>query len=255
MWGQLMVALYRSDRQADAIAAYARARHVLADELGIDPGPALRELERAVLAQDLPVTAPARHTAGAPVVVRIPRPSGRLVGREDDLEKLAALLAEPDERLITLTGPGGGGKTRLALALAQLCADRFRGGVHFVDLSSVTDAALVRSEIATELGCGDDSIAALAERLQDRDALIVLDTVEHLLTASIDIAALLSATSQLRLVVTSRIPLRLAGETEYFVPGLAVPRRIGLGRAAVRRTRQGDPCRLHARGRQRVGRG
>ncbi len=223
MWGQLMVALYRSDRQADAIATYARARRVLADELGIDPGPALRELERAVLAQDLPVTAPAGRTAGAPVVVRVPRPSGRLVGREDDLERLAALLADADERLITLTGPGGSGKTRLALALAQLSSDRFRGGVYFADLSAITDAALVRSEIATGLGSADDSIAGLAECLHDRDALIVLDTLEHLLAASTDIAALLSATSQLRLVVTSRIPLRLAGETEYFVSGLAVP--------------------------------
>ena len=179
--GQLMVALYRSDRQADAIATYARARAILAEELGIDPGPALRGLERAVLAQDLDVVAPEVRATSAPVVVRVPRPTGRLIGRDAELDALAERLADPDERLLTLTGPGGSGKTRLALALAYRCADRFPGGVYFVDLSPITDAGLMRSEIASEIGSADDSIEALAECLRDRDALIVLDNVEQLL--------------------------------------------------------------------------
>ncbi len=222
MWGQLMVALYRSDRQAEAIATYARARGILAEELGIDPGPALRELERAVLAQELEVAAPAPRS-GPPVVVRVPRPAGRLVGRDAELGDLDELLSDTDERLITLTGPGGSGKTRLALALADRCGARFRGGIYFVDLAATTAAALVRTEIAAAVGCPDDSIAALADCMRDRDALIVLDNLEHLLAASSDIAALLSATSRLRLVTTSRIPLRIAGETEYLVRGLVVP--------------------------------
>ena len=130
---QLMLALYRAGRQAEALEAYRSARTQLVEQLGIEPGPRLREVHQAVLAQDLALDAPpAFATASA-----LPVPSTSLFGREADLERLAALVA--DARLVTLIGPGGVGKTRLAIEAARRLAAGFADGTGFVALAPLAD--------------------------------------------------------------------------------------------------------------------
>jgi DNA-binding SARP family transcriptional activator len=134
LWGHLMLALYRAGRQADALAAYHRARASLADHLGIEPGEALRALEAAILQQSVPAAATGDR-------VPLPVPVSSFVGRETELANLESRLGL--ERLITLTGIGGVGKTRLALELARRVATDFADGAVFIDLSALADPGLV----------------------------------------------------------------------------------------------------------------
>jgi DNA-binding SARP family transcriptional activator len=146
--GQLMLALYRSDRQAEALDVFARARRAMRDELGLEPGPALQELQRAILEHDATLgVAPAEARAGR----QLPAAATPLVGREAELAELAALL-RGGSRLVTLTGAGGIGKTRLALHVGQELADAFADGVQFVDLAHLADPELVPGAIADVVG-------------------------------------------------------------------------------------------------------
>jgi predicted ATPase len=143
----------------------------------------------------------------------LPVASSALVGREQELDAIRALLSD-SVRLVTLTGPGGTGKTRLALQTAGELVEEFVGGVFFIPLSGVQDAALVPSTITTTVGVHD-----LGE-LRDRQALIVLDNFEHLLDAAPSVADLLRGASHAKVLTTSRAPLRLEGEREYPVDPL-----------------------------------
>ena len=161
-WGQLMTALYRSDRQADALATYARARERLADELGIDPGQALQQLELAILRQDPSIAPPPPTSAAAPVAVvaprspsRVPRPMTPTFGRDALVADVQALLRREDVRALTLTGPGGSGKSRVA-ALAALAADDDFDGVVHLALTEQTGVAQVLAEVALALTGSDD---------------------------------------------------------------------------------------------------
>jgi predicted ATPase/DNA-binding SARP family transcriptional activator len=222
--GQLMLALYRNGRQADALTAYRETRRVLDEELGLEPGPDLKELQRAILRQDA-----ALRVERAELRARrhLPAPSTPIVGREHELDEVGSLLRGGDARLLTLTGPGGTGKTRLALQVAHDLADAFDDGVYFVDLASLREDALVPAAIAAALGLHDHDreppVETLTSYLHARRLLLVLDNFEVVDAAAPLLGELLAAAPRLAVLVTSRAPLRLAAEHEYRVSPLPAP--------------------------------
>jgi predicted ATPase/DNA-binding SARP family transcriptional activator len=219
---QLMLALYRSGRQADALEAFRHARRTLVEDLGLEPSRELQQLESAVLTQDpvldLLLSEPPRPRPSAPP---LPVPVDPLIGRESALADAAALLADPDVRMITLTGPGGIGKTRLALELARREAGRFADGPRFVPLGAIDAPERVLPEIARVLEIPEDGGTTLAGFLAERELLLVADNLEHVVDVAPQLGELLASSPRLKLVTTSRAPLRLAGEHELPVPPLA----------------------------------
>jgi predicted ATPase/DNA-binding SARP family transcriptional activator len=224
---QLVLALYRAGRQKDALDAYRAAQRTLVDELGIDPGPELQSLEQRILNQDETLlSAPQAAT-----VVSLPSPSTPLLGRHLEVVAVDALLGREDVRLVTLTGPGGSGKTRLALAAAAELARVPSQEVVFVDLSAIRDAALLPSEIARRLEVeeADGSIEdEVVHNLRPRRLLLVLDNLEQLLPDVTYLSRLLADAPGVRILATSRAPLRLGGEHEYPVPSLQLADAVEL---------------------------
>lgn len=160
---------------------------------------------------------------------RFPRPISRLIGREAQLETLHVLLR--DQRLITLIGPGGSGKTRLALAVSEQSVDVFPGGVWFVEFAPLSTASLLPSTVAETVGLSEtrteDWTNALAAHLGPRRALLIFDNCEHVAAGAASLAdALLSASPELRILATSRERLGLAGEQLFPVPPLALPEPV-----------------------------
>jgi predicted ATPase/DNA-binding SARP family transcriptional activator len=217
LWGQLMLALYRSGRQADALEAFQEARRVLGDELGLEPGPELRRLQEAILAQDPAI-------AAVPVDRRrrgnLPAPSTSFIGRDDELREVAALLHE--HRLVTLTGPPGVGKSRLALETARSLDDEFRDGIWLVDLARAGEAADAVRLLAHAVDVrGSDPLARVASRLRDAGALVILDACEHVRDEAEQIAsALLRDCPEVRILATSREALRVQNAGRYPVAPL-----------------------------------
>jgi predicted ATPase/DNA-binding SARP family transcriptional activator len=222
--GLRILALYRCERQADALQAYQDARRTLVDELGIEPGEHLRELERAILAQDPGLAAPELETAEPS---RLPAPPNRTLGREQDQEAVAQLLRQTDVRLLTLTGPGGVGKTRLALEAARRLEPELRDGGWFVSLAATANAEHLPSAIALALDVtpleGESPKRAVERFLAPKHALLVLDNFEHLLPGAPLIGDLLAAAPALAVLATSREALRLQTEYRYAVAPLQVP--------------------------------
>jgi predicted ATPase/DNA-binding SARP family transcriptional activator len=221
---QLMLALYRTGRQAEALEAYADARSILVERLGIEPSSELRALERAILNQD-EALAPGATVADA--LRALPSPPGALLGRDRELRALVELLHRPDVRLVTVTGSGGIGKSRLALAAAWEALTAFANGAALVELASTPDPAGLMPAIARALGAqelpGGTTAAAVLEHLRVRQLLLVLDNVEHLLDAIPQVSDLLAAAPRTTVVATSRVALHLAGEHLFRLGALAVP--------------------------------
>jgi predicted ATPase/DNA-binding SARP family transcriptional activator len=228
---QLMLALYRSGQHAQALEVYRRFSAQLRDQLGLEPGTALRDLERSILVHDpalgpqpfaISLTASRLSDEGA--AGGLPVASTPFIGRAQELAELAALLRGSQPRLVTLTGPGGSGKTRLALALAASLAGRYRDGARFVSLAELTERDLIADETCQALAVTrPPSVPArqrLASFVADRELLLILDNLEQLLPVTDQITQLLAAGPGLTLLVTSREPLALVGEQQYEVPVL-----------------------------------
>jgi predicted ATPase/class 3 adenylate cyclase len=162
----------------------------------------------------------------------LPVPATPLVGRVGDLERLSSAISAPGVRLLTLTGPGGAGKTRLALAAAASLGDTFPHGVFFVALAAVRDAEDMWKTIAESLDAGGGEPRAVTEHLGDRQALLVLDNLEQLDGAAEVVSTLLSAAPRVVVLATSRRPLHVQGEHELPVPPLEMPRDTGMREVA-----------------------
>jgi predicted ATPase/DNA-binding CsgD family transcriptional regulator len=170
------------------------------------------------------VSAPAVPDLNLTTPTQLPHPRTPFVGREWEATAVSGLLMRPDVPLVTLTGPSGVGKSRLAIHVAEILQDRYEGNLWFVPLASVSDPDRVLPTIARALDIWDSTGVSLEEgictRLGDREGLIVIDNFEHLVVAAPTLSNLLLACSNLKLLVTSRVPLRLTGEHEYSVPPL-----------------------------------
>src|SRR6266536_4800918 len=155
----------------------------------------------------------------------LPRPASSFVGREREVAEVASLLRE-GVRLLTLTGPGGSGKTRLSIEAAAELVSEFRNGVFWVGLAALRDPALVTETVAQTVGAKD----GLAEHIGEREMLLLLDNFEQVVDAAPGLSPLLQACPSLRVLVTSRELLRIQGEVEYAVPPLAEPEAAELFR-------------------------
>jgi class 3 adenylate cyclase len=214
-------------------AAEALVREQLPDDLGLRSLGVhrLKDLTQPehifqLTAADLPDTFPALRTLAAQRA-NLPAQPTPLVARELELQVLCGWLAEPEVRLLTLTGPGGIGKTRLALQVAADTADSFTDGVVFVDLSPINEAQLVVPSIARALGLrevGEQPLSArLRDKLYDKHLLLLLDNFEQVVDAAPQLAELLGRCPSVKALVTSRQALRLRGEREFPVPPLPIP--------------------------------
>jgi predicted ATPase len=228
LWGQLMLALYRGGRQADALETFQTARRVLAEQLGLEPGPGLRHLQEAILAQNpaiaaVPVAGPSRG--------HLPSSTTSFIDRERELPELMALLRE--HRLVTLTGPPGVGKSRLALEVVRLLERDLRDGAWLFELARAGGAAGILRVVADAVDArGPDPLAGVVARLRDAEAILVLDACEHGLADAARLASVvLPECPGVRVLATSREVLHLAGEVPVTLKPLQAPEAPAAGGA------------------------
>jgi predicted ATPase/DNA-binding SARP family transcriptional activator len=241
VWALLMLALYRDGRQAEALATYQRVRTWLADELGLDPGLQLQQLERQVLVHDVSLGVPSSALRGLGregPAGNLPSMSVELVGRDLDVAAVSDLLARG--RLVAVVGPGGVGKTALAIATGRRlsASDGVEsGGVWLARLETAATADDVVDTLVAALNVGGE--AALFERLRSSPALVILDNCEHVIDAAAALAVrLLDAAPDLRILCTSQVPLDVDGEVVLQLAPLPLPDAVALftRRADAQRT-------------------
>ncbi|MBM7789854.1 BTAD domain-containing putative transcriptional regulator [Tenggerimyces flavus] len=221
LWTQLMLALYRSGRQADALNAYRRARTVLVEQLGLEPSPQLRALERSILEQDPSLGAPVPGAPRSP----LPQTVTSLIGRQDDVDEVLELVS--DSPLVTLTGVGGIGKTRMALAVGEAWLRATGRPVWLVELAPLDNGAAVAATVAASVSpatTSDDPIEVIVSALDRQPGLLILDNCEHVIDQACALAdALLRRSRGVRVLATSRERLAINGERVWPVPALAAP--------------------------------
>ena len=232
----LLRALNQAGRMTEALRQYQAYRSVLSNDIGTEPSAALIELDRLIATgADLDVLRQQGHPAwtrhrGPPQEaerashLRLPTALSSFIGRSRETVEITALLR--DHRLVTLTGSGGSGKSRLALRVASTAPDRTSTDAWWIDLGVLAVDGDVAEQIATEIGVVPrlDVIAELERRLQVRPMLIVLDNAEHVIDATADVLVdLLTSCPDLRALVTSREPLGIPGEVVWRVPALGLP--------------------------------
>ncbi|MEU4332010.1 BTAD domain-containing putative transcriptional regulator [Nonomuraea dietziae] len=241
-------ALYLAGRQSAALSSYAELRELLAESLGLDPTPELAALHQAILTQDPALTAaPAPATTSVRPLTNVPSPLTDLIGRAEAVGELRALLESA--RLVTLTGAGGVGKTRLALAVAAQAGDAFPGGVRLVEFAALPPSrgsracAEVHQAVGGVLGVRDDvsgplsPVDRIVHALGDRPALLVFDNCEHVVEPVAELAEhLLKAAPLLKILATGQEHLGIMGEHVRPVPPLLLPAPgAGLGPEEARR--------------------
>ncbi|HEY6888664.1 MAG TPA: BTAD domain-containing putative transcriptional regulator, partial [Solirubrobacter sp.] len=239
----LMLALYRSGRQAEALEVYRNARGGLVEQAGIEPGPELQRLHEAVLNQDPSIESPARagevarelrtqskpppDASGRGWRSAMPRPPNRTIGRDREVGAVADRLRAEHVRLLTLTGPGGVGKTRLALEAARAVEADFADGAWFVSLAALEQSQHVAGAIVDALNVvavtGEAPEEAVERFLAAKHLLLLVDNCEHLPAAAAFLGTLPAAGPGVTVLATSREPLAVHAEEVFLVPPLAMP--------------------------------
>lgn len=212
---QLMQLLAHSGQRSAALAQYATCRRLLDEELGVEPSDETKQLYERIRVADT-----ARHH-------NLPAQPTPFVGRQEEVAEIASLLAHPDCRVLTIVGPGGVGKTRLAVQVAGRVADTFLNGVALVPLAGLRSAALLATALARALdfvfyGAADPT-AQLLDYLRQKELLLVLDSFEHLQAGAGLVAEVLQSAPQVKILITSRARLNLSWEWTFELDGLAVP--------------------------------